>query len=199
MIIVRLGEIIFNASEVPEEISGGGVQMTAVQQLIGGVRVVDTLGKADDDISFRGLFRGIAALERVKYLDGLRVSGNQVTFTYSSYHYNVVVKDFKWHMRMAYQVYYEITLLVVQDLNQPVTIAIPISFSDEVLGAYAAASDLALFINNPGVISSLGEVGLALQAVDVLEDATLSELGTITAAITAAAASVTNAISGIGQ
>jgi len=200
VIFVTLGTILFNGAEVPEVINGGGSQMEAVHQLIGGVRVVDTLGRNDVDISLKGLFRGILSLERVRYLDYLRTSGNQVNFNYSQFSYLVVVKDFKWNMRMAYQVEYELTLTVVKDLNSPVTIAIPTSFSDEILGAYITALDLATLINAGGILGAMGQLGLALEAAEAaggLNNATTEEIAAISNAIANASNEVNNVIGGL--
>lgn len=183
MIFLKLGEILFNGSEVPESINGGGSQLEAVNQLIGGKRIVDTLGGSDDDVSWSGLFRGVLSLERVRYLDTLRKSGKQVSFSYSQFSYNVVVKDFKWNMKMAYQIYYSITLTIVEDLMRPVTVAIPISFSDVILGAYQEALDIATFIKDGGLLGALGLLGAALGNVPNIDNATISEITGISNAI----------------
>lgn len=197
MIIVRLGELIFNSTEVPQKVNSGGGQMIAKQQLIGGVRVVDALGKNDDDIVFTGLISGIIDQERSKYLDYLRTSGIVVNFTYSSFNYNVVVRDYKPDFRMAYQNYFTITLIVIEDLNKPVTIAIPTSFSDEILGAYQAALTLAELIANPSILSSLSILGITLEGIDDINSATSAEISLMTQSISACIGSTTQAINGI--
>jgi hypothetical protein len=197
VIFVTLGEILFNGAEVPEVINGGGSQLQSIHQLIGGLRIVDTLGRSDIDISLKGIFSGIASVERVKYLDYLRISGNQVSFNYSQYSYLVVVKSLAWNMRMAYQIGYEITLTVVQDLNTPVTIAIPTSFSDEILGAYITALDLATLINDGGILGAMGVIGIALEAAEAvggLENATAAEIAAISSAISSASTAVNGVI-----
>ncbi len=198
MILIRLGELIFNGTESPTGINGGGDQMIQVNKLIGGKRVTDSLGRDDADIQFKGLFRGILSIARVKYLDSLRINGNQVSFSYSAFSYNVIVKSFKWTMRMAYQIDYELVLSVVNDLSFPITIAIPISFSDAIQAAFTEALDLAELIGEGGVIGAMGVLGLSLEAVENLNNATTAEISAISGSIAGAIASVDSAINGLG-
>jgi len=197
MIIVRLGEIIFNATEVPQRINGGGEQLEKVTQCVGGLRVVDTLGRSDDDIVFSGLFTGILSLARVKYLDTLRANGDQVSFSYSAFNYNVIVKSFKFTMRIGYQIDYSITLTVVQDLTIPVNIAIPISFSDAIQSAYTEALDLAQFLSIGGVLGKISAVGLAIEAAQDLNNLTISEISSISNAISGAVSEIDSVINSI--
>lgn len=196
-IFVRIGDILLNGAEVPQVVNGGGQQLMTIHQLIGGKRVIDTLGRSDIDIKMSGLFRGIISMERLQYLDYLRINGQQVSFTYSTYNYLVVVKSLEWRLKMVYQFEYDIVLTVVQDLNQPVSFAIPDSFSDVIESAYENALDLATLINAGGVIASLGELGIALQAAANLDALTNSEVANISAAIANSIASVDSAIENI--
>lgn len=197
MILMRLGEILFNGTEVPQVINGGGFQKMAVHENIGGKRTVDTLGKSDSDISFNGLFRGIISLERVKYLDTLRINGKKVSFAYSFFNYTVIVKSFTWQMRMAYEVSYNISLTVVEDLNSPVDFPIVDSFSDILQGAYTQALDLALLLNVGGVIGALGALGIALEGAGDLNALTGSGISAITEALENSINAVNGAIGGI--
>jgi hypothetical protein len=196
LIIIRLGELIFNASEVPQRVNSGGSQMLVKQQLIGGVRVIDALGKNDDDIVFSGLITGIIDQERSKYLDYLRTSGIQVNFTYSSFNYSAVMRDYKPDLRMGYKNYYTITLTIIEDLNAPITIAIPTSFSDEILGAYQAALTLAELIANPSILSTMTELGITLEGINDINSATAYEISLMTQSISACISSTNEVING---
>lgn len=192
---MRLGEILFNGTEVPVVINGGGMQKVAVHENIGGKRIIDTLGKSDSDIIFGGLFRGIISLERVKYLDTLRINGKAISFTYSFFNYTVIVKSFTWNMRMAYEVSYNIVLSVVEDLNAPVPFPIVDSFSDIIEGAYTQALDLALFLQVGGIVGSLGALGIALQDAGDLNALTSSGISSISQALDNSISAVNAAIS----
>ena len=198
MILMRLGEILFNGTEVPQSINGGGMQKMSVHENIGGKRTVDTLGKSDSDISFNGLFRGIISLERVKYLDTLRINGGKVSFAYSFFNYKVVVKSFTWQMKMAYEVYYQISLTIVEDLNSPVSFPIIDSFSDIIQGAYTQALDLALLLQVGGIIGALGALGIALEAAGDLNALTGSGISSISQALDNSINAVDGAIGGFG-
>lgn len=197
MILMRLGEILFNGTEVPVVINGGGMQKVAVHENIGGKRIVDTLGKSDSDIIFGGLFRGIISLERVKYLDTLRINGKAVSFSYSFFNYTVIVKSFTWNMRMAYEVSYNIVLSVVDDLNFPVSFPIVDSFSDIIQGAYTQALDLALFLQVGGVIGAMGALGIALEDAGDLNALTSSAISSISQALDNSISAVNSAIAGV--
>ena len=47
-----LGSVSFRSFEVPATINVGGAQRLAVHRLLGGIRVIDALGRDDSDISF---------------------------------------------------------------------------------------------------------------------------------------------------
>lgn len=195
--LVRLGELLFNASEVPEIINGGGNQMIARNQLIGGIRVDQCLGPDDDDIKFSGLFRGILALVRVRYLENLRRTGEEVDFTYSFFSYRVIVKSFHWSLKMVYQTYYDITLEVVKDLTLPVTVAIPISISDAIQEAYTEALDLATLSQNGGVLAQMALLGAALDTAGDLNSLTVGQITALTQSIADASNAVQNAINSL--
>ncbi len=194
MILVRLGNIIFGDSEVPESINGGGTQMQSTLKMIGGKREIHALGRDDSDISFKGLFRGILSEQRLKYLDGLRVKGEQIPFSYSSRSYLVVVKSVTWTQEIAYQFHYEIVLNVVQDLNSPVNFAVPLSFNDILTELYQESLDIATFLNAGGVIGALGLVGIALSAAQAVGSFTIAEIASLSGDIADAIASVNAAI-----
>ena len=77
-IVLTLGGVPFEDMEVPEKISFGGKQRVAVQNLIGGGRVVVALGLDDGEISFTGIFSGADAVARAQELDAARALGAQL-------------------------------------------------------------------------------------------------------------------------
>lgn len=195
--LMRLGELLFNGAEVPESVNGGGDQVIARNQLIGGKRIDQALGPDDADIKFNGLFRGILALVRVRYLENLRRTGEEVDFTYSFFSYRVIVKSFSWNLKQAYQTYYEITLEVIKDLTLPVTVAIPISISDAMQTAFTEALDIATLINNGSVTAQMAILGAALDAAGDLNSLTVGQITALTSAITNAGNAVQGAINSL--
>src|SRR5271154_5082483 len=93
-VVLTLGGVPFQDMEVPEKISFGGQQRVAVQNLIGGGRVVATLGIDDGRISFSGIFSGTDAVARAQMLDAARASGLAVPLVWDSFYYTVIIADF---------------------------------------------------------------------------------------------------------
>ena len=60
--VLLLGPIAFTDYSPPECMPFGGRQQMAVHKLIGGQRVIDTLGPDDEDIQWSGRFFGAGAL-----------------------------------------------------------------------------------------------------------------------------------------
>jgi len=193
-VIVKLGDFIFDNAEVPVVVNGGGSQMQVVHTLIGGKRIVDNLGKSDDEISFSGLFQYLTAMERVQYLEHAKDAGKQLTFTYLDRRYLVVIKNFSWAYKAVAKIEYQITLTVVKDLICPINYIIPVPFSDAILEAYQEALDIAQLVANPSIMSSLALLGEGLDAVQNLNDPTLSQITYLTSLVSSAVSNVDNAI-----
>lgn len=178
-VFLTLGPITFQNDEVPERINFGGDQGLAVKQLIGGQRVVDALGRIDDDISFSGMFFGSNATFRAKFLDSLRVLGTKMTLTWSTFNFQVVIKSFKPSFERTYQIPFSITLQVVQDLNKPFLLLLPVGYSDAILAAMTAANDIATILQNPGIESSLLLVQDAINAIPDLGLGTNTQIASV--------------------
>lgn len=110
-----LGNISFQEFEIPAKINFGGKQNLAIHKLVGGYRVVDTLGPDPDDIKWQGRFRGASALSRARALDRLRASGAQVPLMWGGLSYSVVLSHFKADYEKFYEIPYECTCTVVSD------------------------------------------------------------------------------------
>lgn len=195
IITVTLGDFIFDHVEVPENINGGGAQATAVHQLVGGLRTVDGIGRNDSDITFSGLFQGLTAVERARYIDNLRVEGKPLTFSYASFSYTVLIKNFDFKYQIADNVSYTITLIVIKDLTSPITFALPSLFADILIEALEEALDLATFVNDGGVSGALGELSIAINGIGDLNNMTAAEISSLTSQVSGAVNAVDNAIS----
>src|SRR6185437_1620027 len=143
--IITLGSFQFQGFEVPESINVGGEQKVHVHELVGGARVVDILGRQDDDISWSGTIYGsftIDALSRVIELDTMRVNGTPVNLSWFHYNYLVIVKHFKAEPQKFYQIPYTITLQVVQDLTLGLPSQTIVGIDDAVQADLNTAQDL---------------------------------------------------------
>jgi hypothetical protein len=193
-IFLTLGPITFANFEIPESIPFGGAQMLAVHKLLGGQRVIQSMGRDDDDYTWEGIFMGSTAQFRAQYLDSLRIAGSQQTLSYSNFNYAVVIKHFEAKFERYYQIPYKITVTVVQDLNQPFTTLLPVTYNDAVIALMAEAQNLANAIAEPNVTNSIALLAYTLEQVGNLDNATSAALQTITVPLMEAQAATSTAI-----
>jgi hypothetical protein len=114
-VVVTLGGVSFQDMEVPETISFGGRQRLSVQPLIGGGRVVQTLGIDDGVISFSGIFSGPDAGSRAQLLDAARALGAVLPLVWDGFFYNVVIREFVAEYRKTNLIPFVIVCTVVAD------------------------------------------------------------------------------------
>jgi len=114
-VVLTLGGVPFQDMEVPEKISFGGKQRVAVQNLIGGGRVVSALGIDDGKISFSGIFSGSDAVSRAQLLDAARALGASIPLLWDSFFYTVVIEGFTAEYRKTNLIPFSITCVVVND------------------------------------------------------------------------------------
>ncbi len=146
-VVVTLGGVSFQDFEVPEKISFGGTQRLAVQELIGGGRVVDALGYDDGEISFSGIFAGSDAAQRAQTLDTARAAGAVLALFWDQYFYNVVIAEFAADYEKPWWIPFALRCIVASDpaIDNAVTPA-----------AYLVSNDISV------VTSLLGQAGLVL-------------------------------------
>jgi hypothetical protein len=197
MTTLTLGQITFSTYEIPNNINFGGDQALSVKQLVGGQRVVDAMGRLDDDITWSGIFFGSTALYRARFLDQMRIQGLIMPLTWSLFSYSVVIKSFKPSFERTYQIPYSITIQVVQDLTKPIPILLPASYNDAVQNLLDQANDLALIASNANVTSALLALSLAINAVPDLSLATTQQIASIVTPLLAAQNTVSGVISSL--
>lgn len=179
-VFLTLGPITFANFEIPEGINFGGSQMLSVKKLVGGQRQIDAMGRDDDDISWRAIFQGGEANFRASFLDGLRIKGQPLPLTWSQYNYLVLIKSCRLTFRRFYWLEYDITCTVVQDLNSPFPILLPVSYDDAIDNALTEANDLAFLIANPSITSSMALLSASINDLASIENATASAVATVT-------------------
>lgn len=202
---VVLGDVSFAYLEVPAGIRFGGRQCLATHKLVGGARVVQSLGPDDRELEWSGYFTGPSAGARARHLDYLRRQGSRQTLTWDQYRYDVVIESFEADFQRFYHIPYRIECLVVEDLTLPVSVA-PDPPCDQAkndnldsLGGYA--SGLSAFGLDPAVVSnvqsSIGQVQQVTGALSSFTGISPSVLGKINSAIYAGQASVSGGIAAL--
>ncbi len=196
-IFLKLGEVTFSNFEIPERINFGGAQALAVKQLVGGQRVIDAMGRVDDDISWSGLMFESTASFRAQFLDSMRMSGAPLALTWGIFNYLVVIKEFRANFERSYQIPYSITCTVIQNLNNPLPLLLPVGYNDAVSVMMAELNDLAVLVNNPSVSSSMALVASALNDIPSLQNASATALIPLINSINSAQGVVASAIASI--
>ena len=108
--------ITFEDLEVPQQITWGGEQLISVHQLIGGTRIIDALGQSDAPLSWSGIFLTGAAVERARFCDTLRRTGEACSLTWGEFSYTGLISSFTAdYTRGGLYVPYHITLTVAED------------------------------------------------------------------------------------
>lgn len=174
-VIMRLDDFVFGHMEVPKSINFGGDQSLHVHQFVGGDRLIDAMGRNDSDLSWSGVFFGSAALNRARYLDNIRVTGDEIVFQYSRFRYKVVIRHFSAEFEKSYNIPYRITLSIVEDLSLPVTFASPLSYGDAIFQDYQKVLSLADFVGNASLIQSVGVLGDLINSVSDFSSSTPQE------------------------
>ena len=181
-----LGDFVFSRFEIPETIPFGGEQRLIVHELVGGVRVIDSMGESPKPIEWSGYFVGELALERALYIDGLRKAGQPLLLTWDALAYTVMIKSFHCDFNRYYRIPYKITCEVLEDLTYPVDyIAVP-GLTDlilaDMLSLTGMLSDLISEVADGAISDILDAAGDALgdlvgglsDAVGALNDAVLA-------------------------
>jgi hypothetical protein len=141
-VALLLGPIAFQAFEVPASINIGGAQRLAIHRLLGGVRVIDALGRDDSDIAFSGTFSGPDATLRARLIDEMRVSGLPMPLTWDVFFYSVIIKKFEADYRSGWWIPYRMTCTVVCDEANN-AVASVISLADDALSDVTTAFSFA--------------------------------------------------------
>ncbi len=147
-VILKLGDFTFSSLEIPSKINFGGEQSLVVHELVGGVRVVDSMGRSDAPLEWSGMFQGAGALQRARYVDYLRTAGQQINLTYGEFNYLVVIKSYHATFERFYQIPYSISCVVVADLSLPQTQLIAAGIDDQMRDDMAACN---------GLVNSIGD------------------------------------------
>ena len=174
-----LGAFQFGSLEIPAEIAFGGAQRLSIHELVGGVRVIDAMGRSDSALEWSGLFLGQGAIDRARYLDTIRASGVVQSLTWSAFNYNVVVRDFKANYQKAYQIPYRIVCEVVSDLTEPIT-ASGLPPVDQAITDDATTSGvLAASIGDSTLTTALGTLNTAIGVVSSFAHAAQSTINSV--------------------
>lgn len=199
-VILTLGGVAFQDMEVPEKILFGGQQRVAVQNLIGGGRVVEALGLDDGKISFSGIFSGRDAVSRVQLLDAARALGASLPLVWEGFFYEVVIESFAVEYCRPNWIPFSISCVVVNDpLASLAALVAPVA--DLVANDLTVASAL----GGQAGVSLGGLSAMSLTGLSVAQSALSGAIGSSGFAINSAALALNGAadvgagVNAIGQ
>ena len=199
-----LDDLNFSRFEVPEHIQFGGEQALAVHQLVGGKRVVDAMGRQDKVLEWSGMFIGVNASDRARYLNFMRIAGTQRTLTWADYAYKVVIKSALMDYRRAYEIPYTISCEVVEDMTLPVTSSPEAPIDPAIMDDMNTANSLGALIGDGPLSTALATLNTAISTVSSFANAAqstinsvLGPLGAVQSRVTTLIASTGNAIANI--
>ena len=155
-----LGDVSFENFELPARISFGGMQRLAVHKLIGGARLVDTLGRDDLALSWAGVLSGPSAATRALSLDTMRVRGIAENLFWNTFCYSVIISKIQFEYCSPWWIPYEISCIVVADLAQD-------NVSNNISVTQAVANDLASATSFLGPIFSDAIASASALSVEV--------------------------------
>ncbi|MDE1907013.1 MAG: hypothetical protein KGH75_11250, partial [Rhodospirillales bacterium] len=188
-VVLSLGDVAFRDMEVPEKISFGGKQRLAVQNIIGGGRIVEALGIDDGEISFSGIFSGSDAASRAQLLDTARVLGAQLPLVWQGFYYLVVIAGFSAEYHKPNLIPFTITCVVVTDpLSASANAVAPVA--NLISGDLAAASAL----SGQAGVSAMGLAGASLATLGVVQGEISGAMAASGSALTGAASTLNSAV-----
>jgi hypothetical protein len=172
-------QFTFGSMEVPSQIVTGGAQRLSVHELVGGVRVVDAMGRSDRPLEWSGLMLGASAIDRARYLDGLRVAGKPLNLAWGFFSYTVLLREFEATHEQSFQIRYRVTFEVVEDLTTPSTSpgATPIdqAISEDAIKAASKGAK----INDPTLTTKLNALQKAIAAVSSFAHASKTTINSV--------------------
>lgn len=197
--VLTLGDFEFDRLEIPPSINFGGEQDIIVHKLIGGVRVIDAMGRSDIPLEWNGMFTGSNALARARYLDNMRISGLVQTLTFGELNYQVVVSGFHATYERFYQIPYRIICTVVQDNGTPVK-TIADQGMDGIIALDQAEADATVAEIGDSTLSGLmGALDTAIKNVSSFANAVQSTINTVLEPLAAVQARVKILIGSVGN
>ena len=196
---VQLGDFEFQTHELPESINFGGEQRCAVHEMVGGERVVDAMGRSESMISWSGLFFGDGAVDRARFLDTLRSDGQPLDFQYGEFYYTVLIKSFEAQFQRSNKVPYTLSLLVIENLTDPVRSSPLGNFIDDIMRDIQDAMDIADAIRNPSISTATSLLNDAAKVLPGLKDVTQPVVNNILRPLSEAQSQVGSAISALSK
>lgn len=182
---LQLGDFTFSDFAVPEHLPFGGEQTVVVHKLIGGVRVVDVMGRDDQAITWSGIFLGKDALVQARYLDSLSIAGKPLVLSWSEFKYTVVVRRFEGDFHNFHRIPFSISCEIVDDQSVPITDIIAADLNQQIADDLGVATTTGGSIGDSFLNALIADVNAAVAKVQDFVTATKQELAAVAAPLLA--------------
>ncbi|MGA4020411.1 hypothetical protein ACI2T7_03250 [Ralstonia nicotianae] len=176
---LKLGSFQFQNQEIPESLPFGGIQQLAKHDLVGGTRVVDSMGAFTAPIGWSGWLLGQDAMKRARALDDLRIAGSSLLLQWSELSYSVVISEFRADFQRFYQIPYRITCEVVSDLSKFAGNDGDQSIDGQISSDAATATGLTTSIGDSTLSGLMGSVNSAISTVSSFANAAQSTINSV--------------------
>lgn len=93
---VMLGGLVLSGPEVPDELIIGGRQILVIHRLLGGGRVIDSVGNDAAQLVLTGRFVGPAATRRARRVEAMREAAQILAFSVADLSARVWISEFSW-------------------------------------------------------------------------------------------------------
>lgn len=173
--LLILGDFVFLDTEIPSYIPFGGKQMLSMHKMVGGQRQIDSMGEDPGDYTWTGRFFGENAMERARFVDTMRKSGNAFVLSYYQFRYEVKIRSFVPHFEAPFNIPYTLTVSVQKDLTNPITVIPVASFDQEIDDALFQSYNLGILISNDPISAALAALNIATENLD-FDNATVLEI-----------------------
>lgn len=192
--VLQLGDFEFKSLEVPEQIPFGGAQQIVTHKLVGGVRVLDAMGRDDAPIEWSGLLTGSDADDRAHMLDTMRIEGLPLDLSWGTNAYTVVIQTVALDYRRFYEIGYRISCEVVEDQGSLTSVDVETNIDETIAMDADEAAAIADAINDSTLSSLISVVVTAVDAVESFVSAATSTLTTVLNVIATAKTTISSMI-----
>lgn len=182
---LKLGNFQFKDLEVPESIPFGGTQKLAMHDLVGGTRVIDSMGAFCGPVEWSGWLLGKDALARARQLDDLRERGASLLLQWSEIYYAIVIRDFRADFQRAYKIPYKIVCEVASDLSKFAGSDAGQSIDRQIKSDAAAVTDMGSAIGDGALSGLIDSANSAIDTVASFANAAQSTLSNVLQKVTA--------------
>ena len=192
---LKLGSFQFEGLEIPESLPFGGSQRLAVHDLVGGTRVIDSMGAFTGPIEWSGWLLGETAMDRARALDDLRQQGNDLLLKWHEIAYQVVIREFRADFQRFYKIPYHITCEVISDLSKFAGNDDDQSIDGQMTEDAATATELSDSVGDSTLSGLMDSVNSAISAVSDFATAAQSTINSVLQPIAALRTQVQTMIS----